>query len=74
MKLYVWVDVLDDFYSSLVCVHAETEERAWELLAETHPAACSRLKGEPNCSGRTRRREDPSCIDGEGAFATTAEG
>jgi hypothetical protein len=45
LKLYVWEDVLCDYYSGMVCVLAENEAHAWELLKEESESAYRELRG-----------------------------
>jgi len=45
LKLYVWEDVLADYTSGLICILAESEEQAFELLYNKDPIAWSNIQG-----------------------------
>lgn len=47
LKLYVWKDVLNDWTPGLVCVLANSEEKAWELLKQTNHTVWWLLLGKP---------------------------
>ncbi len=71
MKLWVWEGVLTDYTSGLVCVHAETEERAWELLKAQDKLAWRLLtngdSGYCDCAECLTEGEAirPRCVDSE---------
>jgi len=48
LKLYVWEGVLTDYTDGLVCILAECEADAWELLRKKDVTAWWVLQGEPH--------------------------
>jgi len=46
VKLYVWEGVLTDWTSGMVCILANSEEEAWDLLFKKDKIAWSALQDE----------------------------
>jgi len=65
LKMWVMEEVLTDFTDGLVCVYAESEEQAWDLLEQKYPVYFWTLN---------ERMEKFRCIDKPEAFAVHGAG
>jgi len=77
MNLYVWEDVLCDYTAGMVCVLAENEEAAWQLLHDEAHIAWWILQGEPedrHMKGISAKATRPRCVTKPEAFVVWGGG
>lgn len=75
LKLWVMENVLSDYTDGLVCVYAETEVQAWDLLQQQYPVYFFALNGFTDDKKPFDERPNKfRCIDKPEAFAVHGGG